>query len=520
MLKAFLIVFVFCSLVYSDVKPNILIVISDDQSYPHCSIYGSKMVHTPNFDSIAKEGLLFNNAYCGSPGCSPSRASFLTGRQTWQIEEAGTHASGFQKKYKSFPEVLKESGYYIGHCGKGWAPGKHEAKSNPAGGQNYGKNYVKAFAGFMDKRKKDQPFCFWFGSHDAHRGFKKGSGLKAGKKLEDVDLPNFLPKSKEVLSDLLDYAFEVDRFDRDLGDYIKILKEKGEFENTIIVVTSDNGMAFPRAKANCYDFGIHVPLAIRWGNGIKTPNRTIDDLVCQIDITATIYELTKVKPPEDYPISGRSLKSLFDSDKSGIIEKDRVIFSGRERHSSVRFNSLGYPQRCIRKGNFLYIYNIKSERWPAGAPLKLGGNSSYPKGKSLTNGKLGSGFHDIDGCPTLTFLLKNKDEKEMKFFYEASVNKRPKEELFDLSKDADCLNNLINNPEYKDIHKSLSEQLLSQLKKDNDPRVTGNGDIWETYPRYSSLRWFPTPKWAQDNPKSIPEQEWLEKRRPKELKEK
>lgn len=484
-------------------QPNIFIAISDDQSFPHTSIYGSKIVKTPNFDQIAKEGLLFNSAYCASPGCSPSRAAFLTGRHTWQIEEAGTHASDFKAKYETFPERLKKVGYKTGFCGKGWRPGistERKGKGNPAGGIYYGKQYVKGFKKFMGEHKKGQPFCFWFGSTDPHRGFKKGSGLEAGKKLKDAKVPSFLPDNDEIRGDLLDYAYEIDRFDRDLGGCLKILKEKGLLENTIVIVTSDNGMAFPRAKANCYDFGIRIPLAIRWGNNIVKPGRILDDLVSHLDVTATIYEITKATPPKAFPISGRSLVSLFNSEKSGMVEADRIIYSARERHSSVRYNSLGYPQRCVRVGKYLYIYNFKTERYPAGAPFKL-------------NSKVET-YHDIDGCPTLSWMIQNKDDDSGKLL-EASVGFRPAEEMFDVEKDRDCMNNLAQNPEYKGLKEKMNKILMDQLKKDGDPRVTGNGDIWETYRRYSHMRWFPKPEWAKKNPESVPEQKWVEERRPK-----
>ena len=500
-------------------RPNILIAISDDQSFPHTSAYKSTMVKTPNFDRIAKEGILFTNAYSASPGCSPSRAAFLTGRHTWQIEEAGTHASGFQTKYETFPERLEKDGYFVGHSGKGWGPGKAIGrKNNPAGGKNYGKKYVQAFHKFMKERPKGKPFCYWFGSSDPHRGYTKGSGLKSGKKLSDANVPSFLPDSEEIRSDLLDYAFEIDRFDRDLGGILTHLKQSGEYENTIIIVTSDNGMPFPGAKANCFDSGIHVPLAIYWGKGIKFPGRTVEDLVSQIDITAALYEITGSKPPEKYPVSGNSILSLLASDKSGVIEAERTIYSARERHSSVRFNSLGYPQRCIRQGNFLFIWNIKPERWPAGAPSKLGGNSGYPKAKDILSGKTGdygSGFHDVDGSPSLSYIVKNRNDSMVKQLFLKALDFRPEYELYDVSKDRGCLNNLASNPEFKPRLEELSSKLNERLKSDKDPRVSGNGDIWETYERYSGLRWFEKPKWAEENPKNVPKQDWLEKRRPK-----
>ena len=103
-----------CCLAQKQVRPNILVAIADDQSYPHASAYGSTWIHTPAFDRVASEGLLFSNCYACSPGSSPSRASMLTGLFPWQIEEAGTHASSFPSRYVCYTDVLHEAGYHVG----------------------------------------------------------------------------------------------------------------------------------------------------------------------------------------------------------------------------------------------------------------------------------------------------------------------------------------------------------------------------------------------------------------------
>ena len=207
------------------VKPNILFVISDDQSYPHTSAYGYKAVSTPNFDRIAQTGILFTKAYVTSPGCSPSRASILTGRNDWQLEEAGTHGSSFPAKYEVYPKLLEEAGYKTGYTGKGWGPGDWKIsgrKTNPAG-QAYNSikfanqpegisnvDYAENFRQFYTEKKEGQPFCFWFGAHEPHRKFSKGIGLKNGKRLEEVVVPEFLPDTREIRSDILDYCFEIE----------------------------------------------------------------------------------------------------------------------------------------------------------------------------------------------------------------------------------------------------------------------------------------------------------------------
>ncbi|MGI9242771.1 MAG: sulfatase family protein [Verrucomicrobiales bacterium] len=491
-------------------RPNILIMMSDDQSFPHTSAYGSEMVTTPNFDRIARDGVLFNNAFCAAPGCSPSRAAFLTGRHIWQIEHAGTHASSFGKEYLTFMDLLAAAGYATGYTGKGWGPGNFRAggrSQNPAGPAFAAKrgDYPAGFEAFLEQRTAGQPFCFWFGSHDPHRSYEKGSGVKSGKTLAQAEVPGFLPDTPEIRNDLLDYALEIERFDSDCGKMLKLLEATGELDNTLIIITSDNGMPFPYAKANCNEFGTHMPLAISWKLGFPA-GRKLDDLVGFVDLTATLHELTGIHAPDAYPLAGHSLLATLSSTRSGLVDEERdAVFSGRERHSSSRFNTLSYPQRSIRTQRHLLIKNFKPERWPAGPSRKLSGKP----GSRL--GPKDGGFHDIDACPSLSFLIKQQNDPEIGRFFHLAVDRRPGLELYDIADDPACLNNLSGQPGMvAEIQQDLVSRLDAQLKATRDPRATGDGDIFETYPRYSGIRWFPEPDWAKDNPSSVPKQPWLE----------
>ncbi|MCP4976249.1 MAG: sulfatase, partial [Maribacter sp.] len=332
----------------SQKKPNILFVMSDDQSWIHTGINGSKIVNTPAFDRVAMEGILFTNAFCDAPQCSPNRASILTGRHVWQNEEAGTHASNFPQKLQVFPSLLEEAGYFVGFTGKPWGPGNWEIngrKRNPAGTEFndmvmnsipwkglIGPNkkaidYSANFSDFLKQRKNGEPFCFWYGSHEPHRKYEKDSGLKAGKKLEDVDLPEFFPDVPEIRSDILDYALEIDWFDEHLGRMLKELEMIGELDNTIIVVTSDNGMPFPRAKANLYEYGIHMPLAVRWGDKAKG-GRVVDDLISFIDFAPTFLNAAGINVPKE--MTGNSFLNILESNEEGTVTTTRnKILSGR-----------------------------------------------------------------------------------------------------------------------------------------------------------------------------------------------
>lgn len=508
-------------------RPNILVAISDDQSWPHASAYGSRMVVTPHFDRVAREGMLFHNAICASPGCSPSRAALLTGRNTWQVEHAGTHASYFDPKYVTYPDRLAAAGYAIGSTGKGWGPGdfrKLGRPHNPAGpqfrspdGRSGPGNYAGAFAAFLKQRPAGAPFCFWFGSPDPHRAFEKGSGLASGKRLEQAEVPGFLPDTPEIRGDLLDYAVEVERFDADLGELIALLERSGELQRTLIIVTSDNGMAFPRAKANCYEFGVHVPLAMCWPDRIPA-GREHAGPVGFTDITATIYEAAGVAPPVAYAVAGRSLLPLLTEESPGLGGPGRSgVFAARERHSSSRYESLGYPQRCLRTAQHLLVRNLRPERWPAGAARTFE-KVVYSESGTVAEARLGAehgGYHDIDACPTLAYMVKHRSDPAIGRFLDLAVERRPSLELYDIRSDPACLKNLAGDPGHAAVLEELDRQLTAYLVQTGDARANGAGDVWETYPRVSNLRWFPEPDWARETPASVPQVPWLEARRPR-----
>ncbi len=469
-------------------RPNILIAVSDDHSWPHASAYGCKYVKTPAFDEIAKNGLLFNNAYAAAPTGSPSRAALLTGKNIWELQEAGTHNSIFPSGLVTFVDILEAAGYHVGYTGKGWAPGLWKTggkKRNPAGyayNQKKNKNvpakgiqkndYTENFKAFLEARNNQTPFCFWYGATTPHRSFEYKSGISSGKNVSEVTIPGFLPKHNIIKNDLLDYALEIEWFDKHLHKIINHLKEINEFNNTLIIVVSDNGMAFPRAKANLYEAGTHIPMAICWPKKIKG-NRTIEDMVSLIDIAPTIIEATNVKNKETY--SGRSLLPIFTSNKQGLIDStDNYVLTGRERYAAVRINNLGYPARAINTRNFLYIINYKTNRWPAGPPA--------------------SGFNDIDSdslssegqyAGTKKYMIDDPDIVTRRLF-DVATQKRPPEELFDKRKDPHCMKNAAYLPYYKSTKYHLHEKLLKLLDEQKDPRMLDNGNIFESYPCFDN----------------------------------
>lgn len=487
-------------------RPNILVAISDDQSWVHAGAYGSQFVSTPAFDRIAEEGVLFANAFAASPGCAPSRGALVLGRYPWQNGRAGNHQSIWPEAYKPLPDYLEEHGYHVGFTGKGvgpffWALGGREA--NPAGEEyNQHKNdppfdhisnidYAANFEEFLSDRPDDRPFYFWYGAQEPHRRFQQGAGELAGKQKESATVPSFLPDVEAVRIDLLDYANEIEWFDRHLGKIIEKLEEIGELDSTLIVVTGDNGMAFPAAKANCREYGIHVPFAVRWGDKVK-PNRVVEDLVSFVDVMPTLFEITGIPAPDTFSFSGKSFTNILFSDRQGLVDQTRkAVFAARERHSSSRYYNLSYPVRAIRTQEYLLIWNCRPERWPAGAPTQL------------VDGREIDAYTDVDWTPdhnlSMLYLIENRGDSEVTAYLNGAVGKRPEFELYDIKEDPGCMKNLIDEPGLVQEKDELISALMDHLKETDDPRLDPQRQHeFESHRRYAQIREFPTADWTKE----------------------
>ena len=449
-------------------RPNILFTIHDDWSHGHAGAYGCSWVKTPAFDRVAREGVLFANAFTSNPKCSPCRATILTGRNSWQLKEAINHYSIFPNEFAVYPAQLEKEGYHVGLTGKGWGPGDFKSTGfdhNPAG-KEYQQHklkpptdsiapndYAKNFEAFLAEKPADKPFCFWMGGQEPHRPYEPGSGLRAGKKLAEITVPKYLPDNRVTRSDLADYALEVEWFDTQVGKALKHLEDIGELDNTLVVMTSDHGMPFPRVKGQIYEEGFHIPLAVRWGKNIGT-GRTVEDFISTRDFAPTFMELAGL--PAAGTMTGKSFLDVLKSGKSGIVDTSRnTVLIAKERHDLGRPNDAGYPVRALRDRKFLYVRNYEPDRWPAGDPE--------------------TGYRNVDDGPTKTDMISRFDK-----YYQMSFGKRPPEELYMVDKDPDCMDNLATNLEYATIKRQMRERMEETLRGEGDPRMLGRADFFDT----------------------------------------
>ncbi len=503
----------------ADQRPNIVMIFADDWGR-YAGIYGrlepgglNDVVRTPNFDRIAKEGVLFRNAFVNAPSCTPCRSSLLSGQYFWRTGRGAIlNGAEWDPKIPSYPLMLRDAGYHIGFTYKVWGPGT--PPNAPYGGnalayvkkgnqfnqfsQNVtGKPDVGAakqvlyeqvrgnFQDFLKARPEGAPFCYWFGPTNTHRKWIKGSG----KGIWGIDpdslkgkVPADLPDVPEVREDLADYLGEVQALDAGIGVILDELQKTGEFENTLIVISGDHGIpGVPRGKCNLYDLGTSVSLAIRWGKEIPG-GRVVDDFVCLPDLCPTFLEAAGVKSPAT--MTARSLLPLLKSDKQGQVEPDRnFVVIGRERHvAGARSGNLPYPQRAIRTNDFLYIRNFKPERWPLGEGPGFGQpDGEFPDEEALTE-ETYAAFADMDASPTKAWVLLHRKDPLVVPFFERGFALRPEEELYDLRRDPAEMVNVASDPNYARQKDELSQRLMTLLTETGDPRVTGSTTQYDEPP--------------------------------------
>lgn len=464
-------------------RPNILFALADDWSHPHAGAYGCPWVKTPSFDRIAKEGILFANAYTPNAKCAPSRACILTGRNPWQLKAACNHVPFFPPEFKTYAEALQEDGYSVGMTCKGYSPGiANDARGKPRqmAGRPFNQrtappptagisksDYAANFADFLDAAPADRPWCFWYGGVEPHREYEYGSGAaKGGKRTADIDrVPAYWPGNDVVRNDMLDYAFEVEHFDSHLGRMLAELEKRGQLANTLVMVTADNGMPFPRAKGNEYEVSNHMPLAAMWKAGIRAPGRTVTDYVSFIDFAPTFIGVAGVAWDQTgmAPAAGRSLMDIFASDKANRVNpaRDHVLL-GQERHDVGRPHDWGYPIRSIIRDGWLYMCNFEPARWPACNPE--------------------TGYLNTDGGATKTDILNARRQNPSDRHWALCFGLREAEELYDIASDPDCLSNLVAQGAHHERKERLRQQLFDELKAQQDPRMFGNGGVFEAEP--------------------------------------
>ena len=513
-------------------RPNILFLFADDWGR-HAQIYTeidgpggvNDVTRTPNFDRLARQGVLFRNAHVNAPSCTPCRSALLSGQYFWRTGRGAIlQGAVWDPTIPSYPLLLKDAGYHIGKTYKVWSPGTPQ--DAPYGGQQFsyeqagrrfnqfsqnatrlvaeGMSIAQAkqvlydealgnFRAFLADRQDDQPFCYWFGPTNVHRKWIKGSGKSLwGLDPDDLKgkMPPFLPDVHEVREDLVDYFGEIMAFDAAVGLLLDEVQQAGELDNTLVVISGDHGApGFPHGKCNLYSFGTGVCLAIA-GPGVRG-GRVVDDFVNLMDLAPTFLETGRVAIPE--VMTGRSLWPVLKSEGQGRVDPKRdFVVTGRERHVEMaRAGHLPYPQRAIRTADYALIINFRPDRYPLGDPYLLDGPDP-PTVEELTETTFVT-LPDEDAGPTKAWMVTHRNDPKWKPLFDAVYGKRPRVELYDLTKDPHEVNNAAADPAYAQICEQLEQRLMDELQRTGDPRLIDDG------------RFFETPPMAGPLPKDVPQ---------------
>ena len=437
-------------------QPNILLILSDDHSYPYLGAYGAGYMSTPNLDRFAGEGMLFDRAFTAAPQCVPSRTAIMTGRSP-VAARMGRFSSPLPPDVVTCPEILRRQNYYTGVCGRYFhldgliragevssaIYAKHGLKTWSrrvdylnVGGQG---QTTERFEEFLSKAPSGRPWFFWINYSDPHHVWDKDAG-----KVDpaSIKMPPHLPDLPGVREDLARYCGEVERLDRLFGEQMELLRKRGLEQETLAVFMGDNGMALPHGKGSLYDPGLNVPLIARWPGQVK-PGRT-RTLISGEDITPTFLDAAGAKPLKE--MTGRSFLPLLTG---GAYEPRKHIFGARLHHGNGPFTentkaSIFDLSRCARSDRWKLIYNCTPQME----------------------------YSPVDSArdPGWVQMVEAHKQGRLKPEHDRAYFQRPRPvlELYDLENDPGELVNLAGRPELKDVRQELMVAMQEKMTIDYD----------------------------------------------------
>jgi N-sulfoglucosamine sulfohydrolase len=492
-------------------RPDIIFLFGDDvgryaSAYRAARASLCDVIETPHMDRLARGGVLFTDAHCSAPSCTPSRGAVFTGRHFYRNGSASQLHHPWPQGTEdpaavlpTFLNVLAKHGYHTGCTYKTHVPapmfGGKERVFNKSGAKFNGYTVQVSRAGdmaaerarllaevrgnfsaFLDAAAPGQPVAWQFSPTQSHRTWAAGSAQKLWKLDPEQlkgKLPAFLPDVPEIRQDMADYLGTIMAFDEAVGVIIDELEKRGRLANALVTVSGDHGApGFPRGKCNLYTFGTQVPLILHWPAGIAGPGRRVENPASLIHLAPTFLAAAGAPLPSD--MNGVSLLPVLrDAAASGhtALMPDYCI-TGRELHvPDAREDGLPYPTRALRDRRFLYIRNFKPDRWPVYPP---------PLPEKATT--------DMDFGPARDFFTAHFTDPALALPVRLGFDRRPAEELYDLTKDPDEMTNLADAPEHAATRAAMSERLLKLLRETGDPRVAGEGDGFDRAPYHQPGR--------------------------------
>lgn len=436
-------------------RPNLLLLLSDDHSYPYLGCYGQPWLNTPHLDKLASEGLRFDRCFTVAPQCVPSRAGIISGRSAVSTRMTRFSAP-LPRDVVSLPEVLRDNGYFTGACGRHFH--LDGAQRNKFTLSLMQKHRLMTFADrvnwldrgsampgtldrigeFFDQRQADRPYFLWVNFSDPHHVWNAPPVEPA-----KVKMPAHFPELPGLRQDLAKYCGEIQRLDGQVQQVLDVVARRASLDNTLVLFMGDNGMALPRGKGSLHDPGLNVPLLASW-KGVVKPGGTSDALISGEDIAPSFLDAAGIPVPRY--MTGQSFAPLL----RGEAHRRRThIFAERALHGNgtytpqMRANGWDLA-RCARSDRWKLIYNCTPAQQYA--PVDSGRDAGWQEMVAA---------HEAGKLPPAL---------DRAYF----SHPRPLFELYDLQADPAELNNLAGAPEHAGVERSLKEALHEKMLLDSD----------------------------------------------------
>lgn len=445
----------------ADDLPNILLLLSDDHSYPFVSCYGDRNVRTPALDRLAADGMKMHRFFTAAPQCVPSRAALMTGRSPVAARMT-RFSSPLAADEVTLPELLRsEAGYYTGICGRSYhLDGAAGNRAAPDIKRLFDKHDMRtfdrrvdflnscpdaqvatAFRDFLDQKPAGKPFFMWANFSDPHHVWNAPDNFRPDP--ATLMLPSHWPDLPAMREQLADYCAEVNRLDNTIAGVLKVLQDRELLDTTLIVFTGDNGAALPHGKGSLYDPGSNVPLIVRWPEHVKAGTES-RELLSGEDVAPTLLSAAGVKPPSR--MSGQSFLPML----TGAEHTPRkTVFIERGPHGSapvtVSMSNSGFDlSRAVRSESYKLIYNCTP--WIPYAPVDSAGGAAW------TAIKHASAAGELPAGVQATYFTVP----------------RPVYELYDLQADPSELNNLSGRAEVRAVERELRLAMAEKMIVDFD----------------------------------------------------
>lgn len=435
---------------------NVLLITADDMNWDAVGAFGAPVPDvTPNLDRLASEGMRFRHAHVTAAVCQPSREVLMTGR--YPHRNGGMGFEPIWDHVETLQERLHRAGWLNGILGKvgHLAPVERFCWDDRLDMPDLGfgrdpAKYAAAARAFLDRAKREgRPFFMMANAHDPHRPFV-GSEQEAQKfgddvasiplpsarfRPEDVVIPGFLPDLPEVRLEISQYYDSCRRCDDTVGALLATLDESGFADDTVVIFLSDNGMAFPFSKTNCYLNSTRTPWMVRWP-GVTSPG-VYDEthFISGIDFTPTVLDLAGLDPIDG--VDGASFVDVLRGESSPGRERVHTVF---HKTSAGR----GFPMRGVQTARYGYIYNAWSD------------------------GKTAFRNESQSGLTWAAMEAAGKEDEEVAARVRTFSFRTP-EELYDFEIDPDAQDNLIDRPEHADRVDCFRRDLLDWMRRTEDP---------------------------------------------------